>query len=172
MTKRLVNVTLIFAVDQNNVIGKNNDIPWRSTHDFRWFKSTTLGFNLIMGRKTWDSLPRKPLPGRDNYVVSRNPDFVAPGAVVVSSLEEAIAKCEEKCPGSKIYVIGGKGVLEDAAKVAASAHISRVAVATPVDDSCVMAPNLPPYELMQSYQLFAGDENEPRINVDSIRFLD
>mgnify|MGYP003429404996 CR=1 FL=1 len=172
MTKRLANVTLIFAVDQNNVIGKNNDIPWHSAQDFSWFKSTTLGFNLIMGRKTWESLPRKPLPGRDNYVVSRNPAFTAPGAIVVSSLEEAIDKKKKKKKGTKIYVIGGKSLLEEAAKIAVSAHISRVAVATPVDENCVMAPVLPPHTLVQSYQLFAGDEHNPRIDVDSIVFTE
>jgi dihydrofolate reductase len=172
MTKRLANVTLIFAVDQNNVIGKNNDIPWKSSHDFRWFRATTLGFNLIMGRKTWESLPIKPLPGRDNIVVSRNPKFEAPGAVVVSSFEEAIAHCDKKQKGSKIYVIGGKALLEEAANVAFNAYISRVATATPVDETCVMAPMLPPHSLLNSYQLFGGNKDEPRIDVDSIVFIE
>lgn len=173
MTQRLPQVCLIFAVDENNVVGKNNDIPWRSSSDFRHFKSTTLGYNAIMGRKTWESLPTRPLPGRDNYVISSNPDYDAPGAIVITSLEEAITKCQTENPSRMIYVIGGKRVWEEAAsKYATTALISRIGVKTDVDDTCVMAPDLPHHEVVESYVLFAGDDKQPPVRVETVVFSD
>lgn len=172
MSKRIPQVCLMFAVDNNNVLGKNNDIPWHSKHDFRWFKSTTRGYNVVMGRKTWESLPVRPLPDRTNYVISSNPNYDAPGAIVVGSVEEAIARCQEENKERMIYVIGGKSVLEEAAKIACTAHISHVDVFTKVDDTCVMGPVLPRYEIVENYLLYAGDETEPRVQRVTVRFLD
>jgi dihydrofolate reductase len=172
MPNRIPQVCLIFAVDKNNVLGRDNDIPWKSSHDFRWFRATTLGYNIAMGRKTWESLPKRPLPGRTNYVISSNPEYDAPGAIVVSSVEEAIARCQKENPQRMVYILGGKRVLEEAARYAEIAHISRVDVATEVDECCVLGPDLPPYEVTESYQLFAGDEKEPPVLRETIRFLD
>src|SRR5690606_21165461 len=96
MLEKIDTLSLIFAIDENNVMGRNNDIPWHSPHDFQWFRSTTHGYNIIMGRKTWESLPKKPLPNRLNYVITSNPDYEAVGAVVKSSLQEAIKDCQRR----------------------------------------------------------------------------
>ncbi len=85
-------LSLIAAVARNRVIGKNNQLLWHLPEDMKHFREVTRGKPVIMGRKTWESLPEKfrPLPGRHNIVVSRNLDYKAPGATLVSSLEDAI----------------------------------------------------------------------------------
>lgn len=98
-----VSLTLVVAYSANRVIGLDNRLPWRLPGDLAHFKRTTLGSPIIMGRKTWDSLGR-PLPGRLNIVLSRDPTAVAPGATVTTSLEEALAACGD---ATVAYVIGG-----------------------------------------------------------------
>ena len=100
-------LVLIAAVARNGVIGHDNQLLWRLPEDSRFFKQTTLGHPVIMGRKTWDSLPERfrPLPGRDNIVVTRQPGWQAEGARPAASLEAALALA---APGSgKVFVIGG-----------------------------------------------------------------
>src|SRR5437016_14657714 len=78
-------IALVVAKAANGVIGDRSRIPWRLPEDMRRFKQLTMGKPCIMGRTTWDSLPKKPLPGRLNIVVTRNPNFIADGAAVVHS---------------------------------------------------------------------------------------
>ena len=92
------------AVSRNGVIGRAGGLPWHISSDLKRFKAITIGKPLIMGRKTWESLPKRPLPGRQNIVVTRQKNYQAKGAVVVSDLDSALAaagKVEEIC------VIGG-----------------------------------------------------------------
>lgn len=91
--KTLLPLSLIAALAENRVIGIDNRMPWHLPGDFKYFKAVTLGKPIIMGRKTWDSLGR-PLPGRLNLVVSRQPDLRLEGAEVFSSLDEAIARAD------------------------------------------------------------------------------
>ena len=92
----------IVAVSQNGVIGKNGDLPWRLADDLKWFKNITMGHVVLMGRKTWDSLPF-PLPGRKNWVISRSLEKKE-GMQVFGSIEEAE---ETLHPEEQIFVIGG-----------------------------------------------------------------
>ena len=87
-------LSLIAAYAENRVIGIDNSMPWHLPGDFRYFKATTLGKPIIMGRKTWDSLGR-PLPGRLNIVVSRQPGLQLQGAEVFGSLEQALVRAEQ-----------------------------------------------------------------------------
>lgn len=87
-------LSLIVALAENRVIGLDNRMPWHLPGDFKYFKATTLGKPIIMGRKTWDSLGR-PLPGRLNLVVSRQPGLQLEGAEVFASLEDAIVRAEQ-----------------------------------------------------------------------------
>jgi len=89
-------LTLIAAVAKNGVIGKDNRLPWHLPADLRHFKALTSGHAVIMGRKTWESLPEKfrPLPGRQNIVVTRNAAYAASGATVAGSLPDAVAAAE------------------------------------------------------------------------------
>ncbi|MFF7250310.1 dihydrofolate reductase [Embleya sp. NPDC008237] len=107
-----MNVGLIWAQTLDGVIGADNAIPWRLPEDLAHFKATTLGHPVVMGRKTWDSLPSRfrPLPGRRNIVVTRNPRWVAEGAERAGSVTDALALAAEPSepgvPGAA-WVIGG-----------------------------------------------------------------
>jgi dihydrofolate reductase len=98
-------LTLIAAVARNGVIGRDNALPWHLPADLKHFKALTTGHAVIMGRKTWESLPEKfrPLPGRQNIVVTRNAGYQAEGATVVSSLPAALTATA----GDNAFVIGG-----------------------------------------------------------------
>lgn len=98
-------LTLIAAVANNGVIGKDNRLPWHLPADLKHFKALTTGRTVIMGRKTWESLPDnfRPLPGRQNIVVTRNAAYRAEGAAVVTSLPAAIAAAQS----DEAFVIGG-----------------------------------------------------------------
>lgn len=96
-------VVLIAALDRNRAIGKANALPWRLAEDLARFKRLTLGHPVVMGRKTYDSIGR-PLPGRDNIVVSRDRSLAIPGATVVGSLDAALAAAGA---ADQVYVIGG-----------------------------------------------------------------
>ncbi|MDQ8022434.1 MAG: dihydrofolate reductase [Moraxellaceae bacterium] len=96
-------IALIAAVAKNGVIGRDNTLPWRLPEDLKRFKALTLGHPIIMGRKTWDSLGR-PLPGRENIVITRQAGFAAEGARVVHGLQEAIEACADK---DTAFIIGG-----------------------------------------------------------------
>ena len=97
-------ITLVLAMAENGVIGNQGAIPWRIADDMKRFKALTVGKTVVMGRKTWDSLPRKPLPDRVNIVVTRQPDWSAEGAVTASSLDDALAKAQKP---AEVMVIGG-----------------------------------------------------------------
>lgn len=116
---------LIFARAANGVIGANNALPWHLPEDMAHFKRTTLGCPVIMGRKTWDSLPPKfrPLPGRVNIVVTRQTGWQADGALVANSIEQACALCP---PDATAWVIGGAQVYAQALPLADEAVITEI----------------------------------------------
>lgn len=96
-------IELIVARARNGVIGSNNRMLWHIPEDFAHFKNTTMGHAVVMGRKTWESIGR-PLPGRKNVVITRQPGYVADGAQVVTSLDEAL---ENLATEDRVFVIGG-----------------------------------------------------------------
>jgi dihydrofolate reductase len=118
-------LNLIFARAANGVIGHNNTLPWHLPEDMAHFKRTTLGCPVIMGRKTWDSLPAKfrPLPGRLNVVVTRQPNWTAPGAMVAHSLAAACALCPTD---SSVWVIGGAELYAHALPLASRAIVTEI----------------------------------------------
>ncbi len=121
-------LSLIFAMATNGVIGRNNSLPWRLSEDLKYFKRTTMGHPIIMGRKTWESIGR-PLPGRTNIVISSQPDYIAEGARVVSSLDEArkLAESIAYIEGlEEAFVIGGAGIFAAALPDADRFHLTRV----------------------------------------------
>lgn len=119
-----VRPTLVVAVARNGVIGRDGTLPWRLPDDMRHFKNTTMGHHVIMGRKTWESL-RGPLPGRTNVVLTRNRDYRASGATVVTSLDEAL-KLAGEAGDEEPFVIGGQAVYEAALSRAQCIHLTRV----------------------------------------------
>jgi len=118
---------LIYARARNGVIGKDNQMPWHLPEDLAHFKRVTLGQPVIMGRKTWDSLPPRfrPLPGRVNVVITRQSDWQAEGAVVAHSLQAAMELCAEHADA---WVIGGAQIYAQALPLATSAEITEIAL--------------------------------------------
>jgi dihydrofolate reductase len=116
-------VSLVVAMADNGVIGKDGRLPWRIPDDMRRFKALTLGKPCVMGRKTWESLPKKPLPGRLNIVVTRERDYRAEGATVVHSLDEALT-CANGA--DEICVIGGVEIYRAALSRADLIHLTQV----------------------------------------------
>ncbi len=105
----IVEVIIVVAVAKNNVIGRDGRLPWHLPSDLQHFKETTMGFPLIMGRKTFESIGR-PLPGRDNIVLTRDRSLKIPGCIVVHNLEDAIAHCTDE----KLFIIGGAEIFNAA----------------------------------------------------------
>jgi dihydrofolate reductase len=112
-----MSLVLIAAVARNGVIGRDNDLVWRDRDDLQRFKRLTLGHVLVMGRRTYDSIGQ-PLPGRTTIVVTRRPDWSAPGATVAHSLDEALKLAEEVSPGQDVYVAGGGEIYRQALSLA------------------------------------------------------
>ena len=110
-------VSLVAAVARGGVIGRDNAVPWRIREDMERFRALTMGHPVVMGRRTWDSLPDRfrPLPGRRNVVVTRNPDWNADGAERAGSLEEALRTLEDV---AHVYVIGGAEIYRAALPLA------------------------------------------------------
>ena len=130
-------VGLIWAQSTSGVIGRNGGIPWQLPEDQARFKRITRGHTVVMGRLTWESLPAKvrPLPGRRNVVLTRQADYMADGAEVVSSLAEALGDGDA-------WVIGGEQVFAQALPLAQRCEVTEVDAPINRDDSDVVAPTL------------------------------
>ncbi|MFN5168868.1 MAG: dihydrofolate reductase [Cyclobacteriaceae bacterium] len=120
-------ISLIAALTENRVIGKNNDLPWHLPDDMKYFMQTTKGHYVIMGRKNWDSIPEKfrPLPNRTNLVITRQPDFRAPGATVVNSLNQAL-EIARTAGQSEVFVIGGAEIYRLALPLATRLYLTEI----------------------------------------------
>lgn len=116
-------ITLIAAYASNGCIGINNTMPWHLPEDFAFFKTYTSGKPVIMGRKTWESLPKKPLPLRSNIIISRQANYYAEGADVVCCLSDAINLCAD---APEIIIMGGAQIYEQALPIATDLRITEV----------------------------------------------
>jgi dihydrofolate reductase len=117
-------ISLLVAAAENNVIGRNNDLPWHLPNDLKYFKNTTWGMPLIMGRKTFESF-RKALKGRTNIVITRQQDWKAEEVIVAKDLPEAMSIAEET-DAREVFVIGGGEVFRQVFKEAHKIYITRV----------------------------------------------
>jgi dihydrofolate reductase len=115
-------LSLIVAADRNNLIGRDNQLPWHLPADLAFFKRTTMGAPMLMGRKTWESIGR-PLPGRTSIVITRDPHYRTEGAIVVHSIEEALRAAGD---APELFVIGGAKLFEDTLPVADRIHLTRI----------------------------------------------
>jgi dihydrofolate reductase len=130
-------VGLVWAQSTSGVIGRAGDIPWHLPEDLARFKRVTMGHTVVMGRRTWDSLPARvrPLPGRRNVVLSRQADFIADGAEVVDSLDKALSD-------PQTWVIGGGQIYALALPYAKRCEVTEVEIELPRDDDDALAPVL------------------------------
>lgn len=125
-------IILIAAVATNGAIGRNNQLLWQIPEDMAHFKSLTAGHTVLMGRKTWESLPARfrPLPGRRNIVVSRQHDYVAAGAELADSLENGLKLAST---AEKLFIIGGAEIYTQAMPLAARLEITEVDLSPEAD---------------------------------------
>lgn len=123
-------LAIYVAIAENGVIGREGGLPWRLSTDLKRFKADTMGKPIVVGRKTWESFPRRPLPGRLNIVVTRDKEFRAEGAEVVGSLANAItlARARARCMvgADEICVVGGGEIYREALPMADRLHVTHV----------------------------------------------
>jgi dihydrofolate reductase len=125
-------IVLVLAVADNGVIGDRGGIPWRIPADMKRFKALTIGKPLVMGRKTWESFPKRPLPGRTNIVITRDAAYRAAGAAVAHSLDDALTRAAAEHP-AEICIAGGAEIYREALPRAARIELTEVHMAPPGD---------------------------------------
>lgn len=120
-------ISIVVAVSDNDAIGTGGDLLWRLPKDMQYFKEVTLGHHVVMGRKTYESIPEKfrPLPGRVNVVITRQKGYQAPGCKIVSSVEEAI-KFAEMNEEDEVMIIGGGEVYREVFGIADKIYLTKV----------------------------------------------
>lgn len=117
-------ISLLVAAAENNAIGKNNRLLWHLPNDMKFFKNTTWGMAVIMGRKTYESVD-KPLPGRYNIVITRQADWKAEGTITATDLNDALQKAKEtNC--NEVFVIGGGEIYKQSLEIADKIYMTRV----------------------------------------------
>jgi dihydrofolate reductase len=153
----MTRVGLVWAQSASGVIGRGGDIPWRVPEDLSHFKQVTMGHTVVMGRRTWESLPDRvrPLPGRRNVVLSRQTDFIADGAEVIGSLEAALTEPET-------WVIGGGQIYRLALPLATRCEVTEVDIDLPRDDDDALAPVLD--------ETWRGETGEWRLSRAGLRY--
>ena len=150
-------VGLIWAQSESGVIGRAGGIPWRLPEDQARFRRITMGHTVVMGRLTWESLPARmrPLPGRRNVVLTRQPGYTAHGADVTASLPDAL-------DDGQVWVIGGERVFAQALNHAERCEVTQVDVPIVRDDSDVLAPVLD--------QGWIGEDDQWQISSSGLRY--
>ena len=120
-------ISIIVAIAENNVIGKNNALIWHLPADMKHFKEITTGHCVITGRKNYESIPEKfrPLPNRNNIIITRQKNYQAPGAIVVGSIEEALKKAKQTDTG-EIFIIGGAEIYRQSISLADKLYVTKI----------------------------------------------
>lgn len=145
-------IALIVAAADNDVIGRNNQLPWHLPDEFRYFKRTTSSHHVIMGRRTWESQGSKPLPNRVNIVVTSQENYAADGARVAASLDEALALARAG-EDDEAFVIGGERLFAEALPIADRLYLTRVH-AEPEGDT-----RFPPFDA-DDWRVIAREEHD------------
>lgn len=151
-------LSLIAALAANNVIGRNNQVPWRLPTDLRRFKALTMGHHLIMGRKTFDSVGR-PLPGRVNVVITRREEWSAAGVTVVHSLEQALRVAAE-AGDAEAFIAGGAEIYELAIHRADRMYLTRVHAEVEGDTFFPEFDDVSEWRLVDAEHFEADERNE------------
>jgi dihydrofolate reductase len=112
-------ISLLVAMDKNRLIGVNNQLPWRLPADLAYFKKVTMGHPIVMGRKTFESIG-KPLPGRKNIIITRNPHYQAENCEVYNSLSEAVQQYQDE----NVFVIGGAQIFNESLPFADKLYVT------------------------------------------------
>jgi dihydrofolate reductase len=157
-----MDIVLHAAVAENGVIGRGNGLPWRLSTDLKRFKAQTTGNPIVMGRKTWESFPKRPLPDRHNIIVTRNACYAAAGATVTHDLDAAFELADRPHPSipypREICVIGGAQIYEQSFPRADRLHITHVLASI---DGDAYFPSIDPavWEVVSSEDFPAGERD-------------
>ena len=155
-------VSIIVAMAENGVIGRDMDLPWHISADLKRFKALTMGHHIVMGRKTFESIGRL-LPGRTTVIVTRQPDYQVDGAVIVNSLGAAQAAATDD---SELFIIGGGQIYEIALPLADRLHVTRVH--TEVDgDTSFPAIDWDQWELVSAERHGSDEKNDHDFTFES-----
>jgi dihydrofolate reductase len=146
-------ISMIVARSRNHVIGRNNQMPWKISADLQFFKRVTMGYPVIMGRKTWESIGR-PLPGRRNIVISRNTELQLTGAELAGSLDEALNRLGED---PRVFVIGGEQLFKQAFDMADRLYITEIDIDVVGGDTFFEVPNLSSWKEIERTPGSEGD---------------
>jgi dihydrofolate reductase len=117
-------VSIVVARGRNGVIGADGGIPWRLSTDMRRFKAVTMGKPIVMGRKTWESFPQRPLPGRPNLILTRDASYRAEGAMIFATLEAALGAAHAM--GEEICIVGGGAIYTEAMPLVDRIYLTEV----------------------------------------------
>jgi dihydrofolate reductase len=157
-----MHIAIYVAIAENGVIGSKGGLPWRLSSDLKRFKAGTMGKPIIMGRKTWESFPKRPLPGRLNIIVTRDKAYRAEGAEAASSLQDAVALAtiRARCMAGadEICVIGGGDIYAQALPLADRLHVTHVLAK--VDGDTVFPPIDPEIWYLVSAEDFPAGEKD------------
>nr|AIA14472.1 Dihydrofolate reductase [uncultured bacterium]AIA14912.1 Dihydrofolate reductase [uncultured bacterium] len=164
-------ITLIAAVAENGVIGRDLDMPWKLSSDLKRFKALTMGKPMIMGRKTFLSVGERPLPGRPHIIISRNPDYRPQGVDVVSSLEDALSLAAAKAAElgvDEVFVAGGGEIYRQAMPFADQLSVTHVEVSLEGD---TFFPEIDPalFEKIDEVALPAGEKDNYPVRFTTYR---
>jgi dihydrofolate reductase len=152
-------IVFVVAIADNGVVGAAGRIPWRIADDMKRFKALTIGKPMIVGRKTYESFPRRPLPDRTNIVVTRDWTYAADGAVVTHSLDEALARAQSEAP-SEIIIAGGADIYAQALPQATRIELTEVHADVAGDTHF-------PRELFNGWRETAREE---RVTADGLKY--
>lgn len=150
-------ISAIVARAENRIIGKDNDLPWHLPGDLKWFKAKTMGRHIIMGRKSFESL-RKPLPKRVNIIITRDKSYYHSGAVVVHSIDAALAYAKQEGE-SEAFILGGGNIYEQTKELWDRLYLTEVH-ASPDGDTKFPVINLDKYHLSFEEHHEADDKNK------------
>lgn len=149
-------ISIILAVAQNGIIGKDNALVWRQKEDLKYFKKLTSGNVVIMGRRTYESIG-KPLPNRDNIVITKNKQFEAAGCMVVHSLEQAVAVAQQL--QKEVFIIGGAEIYRQAIPFIQKVYLTRV-LGQPEGDASFDLKILQDFTCVSSTFMSHNEDNE------------
>lgn len=158
-------LTLIAAAAENNALGKDNQMIWHLPDDFKRFKQLTTGHYMIMGRKTFDSLPGM-LPNRTHIIITRQNDFTAEGCIVVNSLDEAIAACPQD---EEVFVIGGGEIYRQSIDRADKIELTRVYGTSPEADA--FFPDIDPEKWELAEEVFHPKDEKHKYDMAFLRWM-
>jgi len=119
-----MNISIIVAITKNNIIGRDNGMPWHLPADLKYFRERTTGHHIVMGRKTFESIGGgRPLPNRVSIIITKQKDYKAEGCLIAHSLEEAIEIAKDE---NELFIIGGKQIYEQSLALANKMYITRI----------------------------------------------